>query len=1113
MRCSKCGSDNREGRKFCTNCGTSLVASCPKCGAPIQSGEKFCGECGTALGDATAPKAEDTIPVAVSATGERRHLTVLFCDLVGSTEIAAQLDPEEWRELVAGYHRAAAEAITRFGGHVAKYLGDGVMAYFGWPEAHDNDGERAARAGLALLDVISKLNQPSGAGFSPSSAVRLSVRVGIDSGAVVVGAGAAKEADVFGEAPNIAARLQATATPDAVLITAATHRLISGLFVVEALGPRPLKGIATPPEVFQVVRPTGVRGKLAAARSLTPLVGREEELRLLLSRWQRAREGEGQLALVVGEAGIGKSRLVAEFHDRIRDTPHTWMESAGEQFFENSPFHPLTEMLSQWLQLQALGGAQRSRAKESATCVLEDGSARCAPEDEGIERLERALASAGLKLNEAVPLIAELLQLPVAQRYPSLTMAPEQKRRRLFALLMGWVFGAARLQPLVMVVEDLHWLDPSTLEFQQLLAEQGATVPLMLLYTTRPEFRAPWPLRAHHTQITLNRLTAGNAREMIAQVAACKALADETVETVLERTSGVPLFIEELTRAVLESVDRNTRAREIPVTLHDSLMARLDRLGPAKEIIQIGAVIGTEFSYELLHAVHPIPQPELEVALSSATDTELIYARGLAPEAIYQFKHALIRDAAYEALLKTRRKELHRLVAQAIEEKFPALKEVSPEILARHWTEAGEIESAVAEWNRAGGAAEGRNAFIEALENYQQAAVLFKLLPESADRDDRELEVRTSIVQMLQITKGWSSKEAAEAIEHAATLAEQGGNIRQLANWMGSRTFAAWISSNLSTALDLAERNHQLRLRLGMATGLAYSHLLQLMVRFWIGDLTGAEKHYQKGLRFFDDPAFRNDPIGSAIAAFAYGSWTALLLGRPDVARARLNLMREAIDKRNLHEVTFAGHHEPNLWVDMREYQRANAVAARTLELSQKEQFADAIARSQCSLGYARAQLGCPADGVALIREGLAGLREIQSPLRASYYMATLADAQRLEGKLGEAIATADRALLMNPEQVTYRPEMYRIRGEIHLMLAQPELAEADFQAAIGLSEKIGAKAWELRATMSLVHLLSQQGRRDEARTMVADIYNWFTEGFDTADLKDAKALLEELSA
>jgi class 3 adenylate cyclase len=431
MRCSKCGGDNRQGRKFCANCCVPLVVTCLKCGATNQPEERFCGECGGALGDAVAATVSGAAPIAVSAGGERRHLTVLFCDLVGSTEIAARLDPEEWRETVAGYQRAVAEATTRFGGHVAKYLGDGVMAFFGYPEAHDNDAERAARAGLAILDAIAKLNE------NPQHS-KLSARVGIDSGVVVVGAGAGKEPDVFGDAPNIAARVQAAAGPGAVLITGSTHRLISGLFVVEGPDTQQLKGVASPVELYQVIRPTGVRGRLAAARALTPFVGREEELQLLLSRWERALQGEGQVTLVVGEAGIGKSRLVAEFHHRIQDTPHTWMEGAGEQFFENTPFHAVTEMLSQWLELQ--GGVTAN---------------------ERLGRLEGAMVSAGLKPVEAAPLVTDLLQLPAGDRYPALTLTPEQKRRRLLAALTGWVCGASRLQPVVMVVEDLHWLDPS----------------------------------------------------------------------------------------------------------------------------------------------------------------------------------------------------------------------------------------------------------------------------------------------------------------------------------------------------------------------------------------------------------------------------------------------------------------------------------------------------------------------------------------------------------------------------------------------------------------------------------------------------------------------------
>src|SRR6266851_5585301 len=641
MRCSKCGTENASDRKFCGECGAQLWLRCPKCGKENGPPFRFCGECGAALVDAARTTVAEATPTAVSAAGERRHLTVLFCDLVGSTALAGQLDPEEWRETVGGYHRAAAEAITRFGGHVAKYLGDGVMAFFGYPEAHDNDAERAARAGLAILDAIAKLNEQS-------DRQKLSARVGIDSGAVVVGAGAGKEADVFGDAPNIAARVQSAADPDTVLITDAVHRLVSGLFVVEDRGAQALKGIERPVQLYRVIQPSGVRGRLeavAAARGLTPFVGREDELRLLMNRWERALEGEGQVALIIGEAGIGKSRLVQRFHEQVRGTPHTWVEAATAPFFQNTPFYSISELLRQ---LVALRGDQA------------DGQ---------FPQLASRLTSAGVKPAEAIPLIAPLLNLPLSAKYPPSSLSPEQQRRLLLATLVEWVLGAARVQPFVIVIEDLHWADPSTLELIQLLAEQGATARLLLLYTTRPEFRAEWPLRAHHTQITLNRLSARNVRTMVEEVAAGKALSDVTIATVVERTGGVPLFVEELTRAVLESGDARLTAHQIPVTLHDSLMARLDRLGPAKEVAQVGAVIGGEFSYDLLQAVHPIAEEDLQRALRKLADAEMLHVRGIAPDATYQFKHALIRDAAYEALLKSRRKDLHRLVARAIDEK------------------------------------------------------------------------------------------------------------------------------------------------------------------------------------------------------------------------------------------------------------------------------------------------------------------------------------------------------------------------------------------------------------------------------------------------------------
>jgi class 3 adenylate cyclase/tetratricopeptide (TPR) repeat protein len=1082
MRCSKCGTDNAAGSRFCTQCATPLNKPCPECAHENISEAKFCAQCAAPL-DVTELIRVEAEPRDGSLTGERRHLTVLFCDLVGSTEIAAQLDPEEWRETVAGYHRAAAQAITRFGGYVAKYLGDGVMAFFGYPEAHDNDAERAARAGLAILDAIAKLNEPGGAGFSLSSPVKLSARVGIDSGAVVVGAGAGKDADVFGDAPNIAARVQAVAEPGTVLITADTHRLVSGLFVVEERRARELKGVAKPVELYRVVRPTGVRGRLGRTRGLTRFVGREDELRLMLSRWERTREGEGQVVLVVGEAGIGKSRLLAKFHERIRDTPHIWMESAGDQFFANSPFHAITAMLSRWLELQG-------RAAE-----------------EQAERLERALSSAGLKPDEAAPPIADLLQLQLGHSHASLTLTPEQQRRRLLATLVEWVLGAARVQPLVLTIEDLHWADPSTLELIQLLVEQGARSRLLLLYTARPEFHAQWPLRAHHTQITLNRLSARHVREMIAQVAARNALSSETVDAVIERTSGVPLFVEELTRSVLESGTRLI-GHEIPVTLHDSLMARLDRLGPAKEVAQIGAVIGREFSYELLHAVHPITEEDLQRALRSLADGELLYVLGIAPEANYQFKHALIRDAAYEALLKSRRKELHRLVARTIDEKFTALKEAQPEVLARHWTEAGETEPAITEWSRAGKAAQARHAFKEALESYQQALGLLNLLPESPDRDNRELELMQTVVQLLSITRGYGAPETIEAAERAAALAERSGNLTQLVDWLIRRGITAIMSGDLLAAGGALDQALELALRDGSPTSLGLGHSCRMIVRYWLGDLAGAEENFTAGLKFFDDPGFRQSP-DHAVIAFGHASWVAWRLGLADLAREREVQMMAAARGNNPFAVAWSGFCAAYLRIYMREYEQAEALAARAVELSEKHQFPYVAALSRCALGPARAQLGRATEGIGLIRQGIAGLLEVEPGI--GNYKAFLAEAQDREGSAADALETVEQALQANPVKLVYWPETLGLRGELRLKQGQTELAEADFREAIGLAQRMSAKFHELRGTMSLARLLARQGRRHEAHAMLAEIYGWFTDGFDTADLKDAKALLDEL--
>jgi tetratricopeptide (TPR) repeat protein len=541
-------------------------------------------------------------------------------------------------------------------------------------------------------------------------------------------------------------------------------------------------------------------------------------------------------------------------------------------------------------------------------------------------------------------------------------------------------------------------------------------------------------------------------------------------------------------------------------------MARLDRLGPAKEVIQVGAVIGSEFSYELLQAVHPIGEAELQAALRNLADAELLYVRGIAPDATYQFKHALIRDAAYEALLKSRRRGLHLNVARIIDEKFIGFKDSHPEVLARHWTEAGVINPAIAEWSRAARDAEARNAFIEARESLQQALTLLNLVPESQERDLRELKLRQTLHAMIHVTRGWAAPEAAEAAERIELLARKSGDLRRLVGSMTGRCFQALIVGALSNAAALADEALELARREGNPAALALLHLQQLMVHFYRGDLAGAEGYFTTGLKFFDDLLLKKNPIGNAIAVFGHASWTAWMLGRADVARERLVKMRLVVNPANSHDLAWADDLEARLHVLMREQETAEALATRALELCEKHGFPSDAASSRCTLGYARAQLGRAAEGIALIRQGIDTWVRVGQRLTVPHFTTSLATAQFQAGAVGDALETVEQALNFNPEELVHRPETLRIRGEIRFQQADLQQAEADFRDAIALACSMGAKAWELRTTTSLARLLAQQGHRDEARARLSEIYNWFTEGFDTADLKDAKALLEQLN-
>src|SRR5450432_3005243 len=657
-----------------------------------------------------APRATDR---AAQDTAERRQLTVMFCDLVGSTALSARLDPEDMREIVGAYHRCCAGLITRAGGFVAKYMGDGVLAYFGYPQAHEHDAERAVQAGLAIVEAAPKLVTAAG---SP-----MQVRVGIATGLVVVGdligSGEAQERGVVGDTPNLAARLQGLAEPNMVVIAEGARRLLWNLFELEDLGAKDLKGIAGPVRAWAALRASSAEGRFEALHTagLTALVGREEELELFLRRWSRAKRGEGQVVLLSGEAGIGKSRLTAALLERLAAEPHTRLRYFCAPQHADSAFHPI---IGQMERAAGLAHDDKPQAK--------------------LDKLDAVLVQTSTSTEDAA-LFAEMLSLPNDGRYPALDSAPEQRRQRTLEALTSQLAELARQQPVLMIFEDAHWVDPTSLEVLGRTVDRIKTLPTLLIVTSRPEFTAPWVGQSHVTSVTLNRLGEREAAAIIARLVGNKALPADVLAEIVERTDGIPLFVEEMTKAVLEAESEGAARRTVaavpssalavPASLHASLMARLDRLGPAKEVAQVGAAIGRQFSHLLLASVVRKPEAELGSALDRLVAAGLLFRQGVAPQASYLFKHALVQDAAYGTLLREPRRALHARIAKAIESQFAQITENRPEILARHCTEAGLIEKAAGIWGKAGRRSLARSALVEAVEQLTRAIARIAALP------------------------------------------------------------------------------------------------------------------------------------------------------------------------------------------------------------------------------------------------------------------------------------------------------------------------------------------------------------------------------------------------
>lgn len=1099
--------------------------------AADEDGDVLVWTGGATQGETAAPPASaDTRPQTLAARpaeGERRQLTVEFIDLVGSTTLSQQLDPEDYHARVVAYQTACQQVIARYEGHIAQYLGDGVLVYFGYPAAHEEDAVRAVRSGLEIVAAVSALT------FTPP----LLVRIGIHTGPVVVGeigAGERTERLALGETPNIAARVQGHAAPNEVLVSPTTLRLMHGLFETAGRGPQELKGISTPMALHLVVRESTVQSRFEAAvqTGLTPLVGRAEELALLQRRWDQTKAGEGHVVLLSGEPGIGKSRLVQELKEHVIAKGATRIEFRCSPYHQNSAFYPIIDHLQRLLQFTREDSPEAKLKKLEAARVGAYG--------------HTPLQS------DAVPLLAALLSLPHPDSYPPITVSPQKQKERTQAALVAWLVEEAKQAAVFCTWEDLHWADPSTLEVLTLLLDQVSTTRLLAVLTFRPEFTSPWSNRSYLSQMTLSRLDRPHVETMVEQVTHGKGLPAEVLQQIVSKTDGVPLFVEELTKTVVESGllraegDRYIGVHDaasipplaIPSTLQDSLMARLDRLASVKEIAQLGATLGREFSYDLLHAVSPLDEGTLQQGLRQLVRVELLYQRGVLPHATYLFKHALIQDTAYQSLLKSTRQQYHRQIAQVLEEQFPDTQEIQPELLARHYTEAGLVGQAIPYWQRAGQRTLERSANVEAIGHLAKGLELLQLLPDSPERAQQELPFHITLGSALAVTRGYAAPEVAQAYTRARELCQQLGETPQLFPVLWGLWDFYLVRAELQAARELAEQLLSLAQRIQDPILLLEAHDALGQTLCCLGEFASARVHLEQGIALYDPQqhsslAFLYGGEDPGVLCLCYVGRVLWALGYADQALRRIQeALTLAQELSHPHSLAIALWFAATIHQHRREGHVVQERAEAAIRLATEQEFPSWLAWGTALRGWALAAQGQAEGGIAQVRWAMTAWQNTGAETGRTYYLGLLAEAYGKAGQADKGLAALADALVLveKTEDRRWEAEVYRLKGQLTLqqwsvlsgqfsvtdprsLVPDPQgEAEACFLKAIEVARRQQAKSLELRAVMSLSRLWQSQGKKKEAHGMLSEIYSWFTEGFDTKDLQEARVLLQELT-
>ena len=1045
----------------------------------------------------------DAAPI-LHGEAERRSITALACELVGAGAGAGGTDLEDLRETIEDFRRCASETAARHAGVIYRHLGNNLLVLFGYPEAHEHDAEQAIHAGLELCAAVRTLR--------PDADVPMRCRVGIATGMVIigdpVGGDALRDREIVGGVPNLAARLLASAQPDTVAIDQVTRRLIGNLFDCRALGALDANSDTEPTRRWQVLQETIVASRFEALRGskLTPLVGRDEEIDLLLRRWERAKAGNGQIILVSGEAGLGKSRIAAAFEERLHAEPHLRLRYFCSPYHQDSALFPVIDQLG--------------RAA---------GFARDDPPASKLEKLEALLARAAPP-DEDVAFLADLMLLPASERHPLPNLSPQRKKERTLEALTRQLEGLAREMPVVTVFEDAHWLDPTSRELLDLTVERVRRLPVLLIVTFRPEYQPPWTGQPQVSMLALNRLDRRDRTALVAQIAGSKTLPDEVVSQIAERSDGVPLFVEELTKSVLERgllrevndryvLDRPLQPLAIPMTLHASLLARLDRLASVRPVAQVGAAIGRQFPYALLHAVCRVPEDELQAALGRLVASEMVFQHGTPPDAIYSFKHALVQDAAYGSLLRNARQRLHGRIAEALETDAPEIIESQPERLAQHYAEAGLVEKSVTYWGKAGRRSAARSAMAEAAVQLQKGLDQLALLPDTPERQRQQLEFLSALGAVLHAVKGFAALETGQVYTHARDLWERLGFPSEFLYIPYGQSRNHLYRGELDLALrsdeDLLRQSRQRANSAGLVVGHGSCGLSLLVA----GRFGSCRSHIEEALALYDPISHSalvhhagiHPPVtltgGLGIALFC--------LGFPDQASAQTSAaIAEA--RRLAHPRSLAGSLSADAWLhslagddDAALNERADELVAVTTE----QGFALWGALGALYRGWGKIKRGEVVEGMSLIRGGLATYRATGTELWMPYFTALLAKACEIAGQVKEAVTLVDEALQIveRTRERWFAAELYRHKGQLLLRQGYAEPAEELYRKALSIAREQEAKLWELRGAMSLSRRWGEQGRRAEARALLAPVHGWFTEGFATPDLRAAKMLLGEL--